>query len=329
MVLHIVRGDDLLRTLERSGLPGRTMRWADPLCEGPLRRWPDAASRRAERAAWLAARYGGTVEQHGELLASDDAALEAAVTEDEVVLWCKDDVCDQTVLVFWLNHLAARGPGCASLVALGPQAVQHGFVGPVQSREVEWRALYETRRPVTAAELEAGRAAWAALTAGDPDPIEALAREDTGPLPFVPAALRRWLAELPSVRNGLSLTESLALQAVAAGADRPRHVFAVVQRFEERPWMGDRMFYARLRQLGRGPCPLVTAVGRRMPSGGDPEFEAVTLSLTPEGRAVLDGRADWFRLACPNRWHGSLLLEGPEPAFRWDEVAQRVRRRSR
>jgi hypothetical protein len=129
------------------------------------------------------------------------------------------------------------------------------------------------------------------------------------------------------VRNGLGLTESLALQAIAAGADRARHAFITAQRFEADPWLGDAMFFAILQRLTEGPAPLLRAEPRRLPPPGDPTFGAVVLELTAEGRAVLTGRADWCALSGRSWRLGSIPVDGPDPAWRWDERAERPVRR--
>ena len=36
MLLHVANGHSTTRLIERSGLPGRTAIWADPLNEGPV-----------------------------------------------------------------------------------------------------------------------------------------------------------------------------------------------------------------------------------------------------------------------------------------------------
>ena len=54
-MLHLRCGQDILSQLADAGLPGDFASWDDPLCEGPLRDWPDDGARRAERSAWLGA----------------------------------------------------------------------------------------------------------------------------------------------------------------------------------------------------------------------------------------------------------------------------------
>jgi hypothetical protein len=60
--------------------------------------------------------------------------------------------------------------------------------------------------------------------------------------------LRRLLEELPAPQDGLSGTERRALQAIAAGADRPPAVFLATQDREAAPFLGDAWFYSSRRR---------------------------------------------------------------------------------
>jgi hypothetical protein len=48
------------------------------------------------------------------------------------------------------------------------------------------------------------------------------------------------------------------------------------------------------------------------------------LSLTAEGRDVLDGRADRVELCGIDRWFGGVHLQGHEVAWRWDASRRRT-----
>ncbi|HEX9165756.1 MAG TPA: DUF1835 domain-containing protein [Gemmatimonadales bacterium] len=322
-MLHLRCGDDILDGLRAAGVPGTVARWADPLCEGPLRPWPDDGARRAERAAWLAARGAPSESETLAALEQDDMALASAGREDEVVLWFEHDLYDQAILVFLLDRLRELAPDRTSLICIGSHPAHPEFRGLGQLSTAELAALLPARVPVTEAMFAEATSAWAALTGGDPLQVHALAATGTPVLPFLGPALRRWLAELPSTRNGLSQTEAYGLAAVAAGADQPVHAFPTVQRFESCPWQGDAMFFATLRVLATGPRPLLAPVEGKLPRATDRAFATTRLELTTDGRTVLTGRADWCQLARPTRWHGGILLEGASPAWRWEEREER------
>ena len=326
-MLHLRCGDDILGALHEAGVPGEIAKWADPLCEGPLRAWPDDAARRVERAAWLSARSGAPEAAVLADLETQDVALARAGSAEEVVLWFEHDLFDQAILVFLLTRLAELAPERTSLICIGSFPGIADFVGLGQLSPDQLATLFPARLPVTADQFSLARQAWEALIGGDPEAVWAIATGGTPALPFLAEALRRYLAELPGLRQGLGQTESLGLQAIAAGADTPAYAFQAIQRFESRPWQGDSMFYAQLRLLATGPSPLLVPMGDTLLPVTDPGFRSAKLELTAEGRAVVTGRADWCRLAGVSRWHGSILVEGPEPAWRWDEQAERPVRR--
>ena len=321
-MLHLRCGDDILPAIAAAGLPGRAVKWCDPLGEGPVRAWPDDGARRAERSAWLAARFGLEPREALQTLEAEDLALASAAREDEVVLWFEADLFDQSILMYLLDRLAELAPDRTSLICIGSHPAHPDFIGLGQLETAEIADLFPSRLRVTPEQFETARAAVTVFGAGDPEAIWSFALTEAGPLEFLGDALRRWLAELPSTRNGLSLTESMGLQTFAAGADTPRDAFPIVQRFETRPWMGDWMFYESLRLLTMGPAPLVRPLGK-VPRPGDPAFASARFEVTDMGREVIAGREDWFRVSGVSRWQGSVLCEAPRPLWRFDESSGR------
>lgn len=318
MPLHLRCGDDILEALGSAGIPGARVRWSDPLCEGPLAVWDDQ-TRRSERARWLASRYGGEQSAVRHDLERADQALGQAADAEEVVLWFEHDLFDQAILVFLLTRLAQIAPERTRLICIDrfPGVVE--FTGLGQLSPEQLASLHPARQPVTRGMFAAAGEVWDRLCGGDPPALLESARRAGTELPFLPAAVTRYLAELPSIHGGLSQTETLALQAVSAGADTPRHAFVAAQRFESAPWQGDLMFYSALRELCLEPVPLLSHAGGHLPEASDQTFPTTRLELTAEGRAVLTGRLDWCSLAPPARWHGAIRVEGPEPAWRWDD----------
>lgn len=323
-MLHLRCGSDILDRLATAGLPGQAAEWSDPLCDGPLEPWLDESARRAARAPWVASRYGRDLVEVRSGLEVADGWLSRAPDEDEVVLWFEHDLFDQSILVYLLTRLEGLAPARTSLICIGSHPEVPHFLGLGQLSAEQLAALFPVREPVTAARFETARRGWAALAGADPRSIQALVTEGTPELPFLATALQRQLAEFPCVRNGLSLTEQLALQGVMAGADRPRDIFEVVQRFEDAPWLGDTMLFAKLRLLTQGPAPLLEPCGEAVPAVSDPGFLATRFELTLEGHLVMGGKADWYQLCSPSQWHGGVLLEGPEPLWRWDDRANRL-----
>jgi hypothetical protein len=115
--------------------------------------------------------------------------------------------------------------------------------------------------------LAAAVSAWDALRQPDPSALAVLAPSGVAELPFLGAALRRLLEELPAPRDGLSGTERRALQAISAGAATPAAAVLAAQDLEAAPFLGDAWFYRTLTSLGRGSARLIGDRGRRAARG--------------------------------------------------------------
>ena len=328
--LHIRCGDDILDTLVEAGIPGDGIRWADVLCEGPLHLHADEEHRRKERAAYIATRYQiPLAETYREILGAD-WRVDQCVRYDETVLWFEADLFDQAILVYLLARLARfAGEAKISLICIGSFPGVRRFIGLGQLGPAQLATLLPTRRPVTAKQFELARVAWEAFNAPDPRALIRLAGSRSRVLPYLPAAIRRYLAEYPSTRNGLSLTEQRALEAFAAGAATPVEAFFRVQRRESRPYLGDWMFYAMIRGLAAGDQPALEGEHPRLARLRVPEIRRCRVRLTDTGRRLLAGQADWCRIAGTGRWMGGVHLRGPEPRWRWDPARGRLVERRR
>ncbi len=129
-------------------------------------------------------------------------------------------------------------------------------------------------------------------------------------MPFLAAALARFLEEYPSVRDGLSRTERQLLTVMSGGPIKRRAVWAATQQFETAYW-GDLSVYARLDTLMTGPRPLAEAVS------------ADSVTLTPAGRDVIEQRQRRDPRET-DRWLGGVHLGHGRPDWRWDEAARTV-----
>jgi hypothetical protein len=323
--LHIRCGDDILGTLDRAGIPGDKIRFSEVLSEGPLRHPADDARRQKERSGYLAARYFAPVTETYREIVGQDWRVTQSVRYDETVLWFEADLFDQAILVYLLQRLAPlREETRISLICIGEFPGVPRFIGLGQLDSEQLSTLLPRRERVTRRQFALARETWLALNHRHPRELSRISRMRTRALPFLPAALRRFLAEYPSTANGLSQTEQLALEAIAAGARNPEQAFVAVQEREPRPFMGDAMFYAVLRDLASGDYPALAGSRRNLSRLPDAELRACELWLTALGHRVLANKADWFRLSETARWMGGVLLRGPRPRWRWDRKRGRL-----
>ncbi len=82
------------------------------------------------------------------------------------------------------------------------------------------------------------------------------------PLPWVPAAVARWIQELPDAGHGLGRLEHLALAAIRGGCDAPGSICASVAAADTPPhFWGDTTLWARINRpatrTADGQDPLV------------------------------------------------------------------------
>ncbi len=328
--LHIRCGDDILEKLDQAGLPGDKIRWADVLSEGPLHLHAGETDRQRERAAYLAGRYFVPMAETYREIMGADWRVDQCEHYDETVLWFEADLFDQTILVYLLQRLRPRADRTrVSLICIGEFPGVERFIGLGQLGPAELAGLFPTRRQVTRSQFDLAREAWAAFNALHPRDLIRLARSRTRALPFLPEALGRYLAEYPSTANGLSRTAQVALEEIEGGARTAAEAFPRVQDREARPFMGDSMFYAALRDLATGLHPLLAGSHPRMGRLPDPEFRDRPIWLTAQGRRVLEGRADWCELSGAARQIGGVTLQGARPRWRWDPGEHRLVERRR
>jgi hypothetical protein len=244
-----------------------------------------------------------------------------------VVLWFEHDLYDQLQLLDVLA-LASAADGTPELIVVGSFPGKPSFRGLGELTAAQLETLWPSRVAATPGMLAAAVSAWDALRQPDPSVLAVFAMAGVTELPFLGAALRRLLEELPAPIDGLSGTERRALQAIAAGAATPLAAFHAAQDLEAAPFLGDAWFYRTLTSLGRGQARLIeTPDGEQLaaapPLGDARAFATMSLRLTPAGERVLQRKADRVQLLGVDRWIGGSHIT-PGTAWRWDPAAQQL-----
>ena len=235
-MLHITNGDCAVAVLREAGMQGDLLPWDDVLHEGPVADLPlDALS--ALRARFIAEGGWAPLEEAQRRFSQRDARLRAAGADDEVVLWFEHDLYDQLQLLQVLAWFKAHPHPRLSLIC---EAEYLGEMEPARAAE-----LFTRRCDVTDAQIDAGAEAWRAFAQGK---AEGLLRKDLSSLPFLRAAIERYLQEQPGA-DGLSRTERHALEALAAGPLEFAELFRRTQANDEPRFLGDSVFMKRLERL--------------------------------------------------------------------------------
>jgi hypothetical protein len=321
-VLHIRCGDDIKDKLAEAGLAGDYLSFADPAWLGPP---PAFNAWLAGRAALIADRTGlPQPKVRAELGEAYWRLARAPADYRHIVLWFEHDLYDQAALVRVLANFAQRTAlPRVELISIDRFRGLKRFIGFGQLTAQQLASLWPKRKRISRRQLTLGARAWAALRALTPEPLEALLASDTRPLPFLKAALKRHLQELPWTTDGLSLTEREVLAALAKGPLSASELFAETQmKRDPLPFMGDRFFWSVVRDLIDAPRPpvAVSAATRRM------AWPRRVLRLTPTGRALLAGKLDWRAERPLPRWVGGIPAGPGAPDWRWNPKNRQVTR---
>jgi DNA-binding transcriptional MerR regulator len=326
-LLHVTNGESAGNTLRQTGLGGAVLSWQDVLHEGPV----PAAARPGllrTRAAFLSGCGWGSNHAILSALHRRDRTFSGALRDRrQVVLWFEHDLYDQLQLVDILALAAATG-GTPELIVIGSFPGKPSFRGLGELTAAQLATLWPSRVAATPRVLAAAASAWDALRQPEPSALAVLATAGVPELPFLGAALRRLLEELPAPDDGLSGTERRALQVIAAGAVTPPAAFLAEQDLEAAPFLGDAWFYRTLTALGRGQARLIEAEdGEQLPAApplSDARaYAAMSLRLTTAGEQVLRQEADRVQLLGIDRWIGGSHIT-PGTAWRWAPAAQHL-----
>jgi len=328
--LHITNGDCAASTL-RTFLTDRVLVTCDVLHDGPAP-MVDGDAWHDVRAQFLAGTFG---EQY-ERVRSELAAFDRAVTEpgrhEELVLWFEHDLFDQLLLIRTLDVISGSEPSGArstrgttndvSLICIGEFPGVDRFIGLGQLNADQLASLLPRRTPVTPQQFTLANQAWRAFRADNPLELQALMRQ-LGPdaaLLFLRGAFHRLLEEYPSTKNGLSRTAQATLRALDSGPLDAGALFPATQASEARPYMGDLGHFDLVRTMAAARVPLVTIA----PAPAASDLRGHTISITDEGRLVLDGRADAVVLNGIDEWRGGVHLTGKGPVWRWDGAQRKL-----
>ncbi|MFT5729985.1 MAG: hypothetical protein ACI8PB_004159 [Desulforhopalus sp.] len=207
-------------------------------------------------------------------------------------------------------------PECSSLKELSE--IRSKFIaergwGTLSAKEMT--ALFQYEEPITEKHYMLANKGWSAFRSATPEKWHALLTTDTTALPFLHGAILRLLEEYPSCNNGLSRTAHQALKVILQGETDPGKIFSRSQESEDRLFMGDASFWFILNELLDSSPPLLKlAEGKSLTLPINPNQE---LTITPAGKAVLSGMANWLDIAEIDRWIGGVHLT-PDNIWCWD-----------
>jgi RNA polymerase sigma factor (sigma-70 family) len=319
--LHVANGTCTTRVIEAAAIPGAQSIWADVLYEGPVPAGSDNEVLEARRRF-----HAGAPEAVLRDPANDmrrwRSVIDAHDAYDELVLWYEHDLFDQLNLIQLLSWLRRRlaPPKRVSLVTINAFPGHAEFKGLGELSADELASLFDTRRPISDGEYAVADRAWDAFRAPTPEPLDALRRAGTAPLPYLAPALDRFLQEYPAVGDGLSRSERRLLSLAADGPIALRALFPRMHRGEEVYYITDSSLAELATTLSRTSPPLLTIVDH---DGAGERSLNRTVAVTEAGREVLAGSRD--RVACGiDRWLGGVHLHDGGDMWRYEEARRRI-----
>lgn len=262
--LHITSGDRAGGSLAKAGLPGEVFVWHDVLYDGPRNPgWPNRDTLSA-RALFLEETTAGGLDREHILvtLRNQYRRLTQAATQKHIVLWFDACLFDQSMLVHVLTCLHLKGADNVELLCLDAFPGVEPFNGLGQLHPAQLASLYGKRSPVTEEQFSFAKVVDKAFATQDGALFAELSEMPGAPLPWVPAAVTRWMLEKPDPVSGLGRLEWLALAAIHEGNETPGSIFASVASADAPPqFWGDTTLWARINGLADRVPPLVRIEG--------------------------------------------------------------------
>jgi hypothetical protein len=272
--LHITSGDSAGGSMAKAGLPGEVFVWHDIMCEGPRHPgWPDEHILNARAAFLEEATAGGLDKQRVlETLRNQYRRLAQAATREHIVLWFDACLFDQSMLAHVLTCLRLKDAGNVELLCVDAFPGIEPFNGLGQLHPEQFASLYGRRSAVTEEQFRFAKVVDEAFATQDPALFAELSEMPGAPLPWVPAAVTRWMQEKPDPGSGLGRLEWLALAAIREGNETPGSIFVSVASADTPPqFWGDTTLWAKINGLAGRTPPLVKIQG---PADRLPQWES-------------------------------------------------------
>jgi hypothetical protein len=307
-MMHFHNGDIVALLARRAGVPGRHVAYRESLVGGAVRPSLPQHDFIEERANFLAEHYGENLLRVRNDLIEQEKVIDAAMQEEEVVLWFEHDL----FCLVHLLYLLQRFSRCRRISLVWCSRP----LGTTPEEEIF--QLFHSRAAVAPAMLNAAQAAWKAFTSDDPTSLNPFVANDVADFPFLREGFTLHASRFPSTRNGLGEVERRALGGIDAGAVDFVSLFARFDQSPPRFGFGDGEFLRHLRRLATCAVPMITIT-----ESGNETPPKMLFTLTPAGRNVMEGKVDFIEINNAGFWLGGAHLTR-EKMFRWDDDQRRI-----
>lgn len=319
--MHIRCGHDIQDALVRAGFHGDFNLHINPYLEGPVTDAPDWLE---QRARFIAESFGPSMNlEYDNVLREcrgEEQRLADARNYERVLMWFEHDRYDQFVLLRCLAFFAANGmPPLLQLVSANDFPGNGRFLGLGQLPPEALRILWQQRSTLGSEHLLYASSVWDAFRSPDPSQLVTFMKAASPLLPDLPLSLKRHLQELPSVCNGLGLTQQLILQVLADHGPQQRGSLpGLVMHYDPLPGAGDLSIELILKELAVLPNSPVERLSR---SSAD-ERHGRTFGITETGHHLLAGKLNLMDFPVKERWVGGICVTPGKHHWCWDEAQQ-------
>jgi hypothetical protein len=322
--LHVANGSCTTKLIESAGIPGRLSIWADPLHDGPVPGGLTDAELLDLRVRHHAGPEPADVDPVNDLRKWREA-IEQHESYDELILWFEHDLFDQLNLIQLLTWIRQRLPAAkvVSLVCIGSFPGHPQFKGLGELTPDELASLLETRQRVGPQQYALAERAWLAFRGPTPEALDTLRQGDTVAMPYLAAAIVRFLQEYPWTVDGLSRTERRLMALADAGEIKLSAALPRMHDGEDAYYVTDTSLAELAETLSLTSPPLLMLASRESAEGDGLQG---SVRVTDAGRAVLSGQQDRIAVCGIDRWFGGVHLERDADLWRWDDHRQRIGR---
>jgi hypothetical protein len=323
--LHIRCGEDILHDLALGGFSGDFLSFPDPYVEGPVPRTESLEDFVQIRAEYLEPDNPGAFDALYGCYRDLDRAREYALA----CIWMEHDSFDQLILarlLHFFSEVPAR-PKRLRMINVTRFPGFDRFVGLGQLPPQALRMLWDDFEDVSEAQLMMGTRVWTAVTSASPEPLMEIIRSGTPAVPTMGTALARHIRELPSVKNGLGMTEELTLKILSDKGDMTaaRLWGWYNGHYEPLPFMGDSGYWKLIKGLSNADKPALRINGRS--AGAEQVHPTSKVESLPFAEHLLRNEADWLAAKPAERWVGGVRIDSHEKLnWRFDEDQEAVRR---
>jgi hypothetical protein len=299
-ILNITNGDSAVMAMQLAEIPGDFLPWRDVLHDGPVPASLSLEQLSEVRAQFISDQGWGELAVVMNSFKGRDRELLFFRNYSKVRLWFEHDLYDQLQVLQILDWFRENSPGTTNLSIICTEQYL-GLASPEQIR-----TLLQYEELITESHLMLAKNAWSAFRSHDPENWQELLQDDTSRLPFLNGAVLRLLEEYPDYNCGLSRTAQTALKILSQGQYTFGELFGKYQETEERLFLGDLSFWAKLRQLLTSNSALITSTSDlQITTLPCPEQQ---LTITPAGEKVLAGKQNWLDTVTLDHWIGGVHL---------------------